>query len=325
MSVRLIVIVVATLISYRFAVALDPAPSNPPPANGAPANSAPVDPSKINGAEVIKTGNVVTGLNFKDCSTLTDADYQQIRQLTGLKTLAFAHGPNDASLKIIAGMPAIESITTNGMNVSDAGLALFATFKNLHTLTMFHPGKDFPGTGFVALASLPDLESMTVGGSLAFANPGMAAVAQLSHLKAFRTWHTGVTLEGVKSLTALKNLKSLTLGQRLAQKGPPTLNDDAVAVLAGIPSLEELNLMEARLSLSSLSKLQQLPNLKHLKLDGIEISESDIATLKQQLPKVQIIWNPPNEADKKRIDGIFGTPPGDGASGLTAAPNLSPH
>ena len=61
----------------------------------------------------------------------------------------------------------------------------------------------------VHLAELPNLQSLTVAGSLAFNDEGMAAVAKLTGLKEFRTWHAGGTDEGVKKLKALKNLKSL--------------------------------------------------------------------------------------------------------------------
>ena len=259
--------------------------------------------AKINGAEITKTGNVVTGLSFKDCKSLTEADFRQIRQLEGLKSLSFGMGLDDASLKILADMPALESLTTNGMAVSDEGIRTLATFKALRTLTLFHPGKNFHGA---SLAELPNLESFSVGGSLEFADPGMAVVAGLTHLKAFRVWHTGATVEGVKGLRALKELKSLTLGQRLASKPPVTLNDDAVAVIAELSSLESLTLQEARLNLPALTQLKQLPNLKRLTLDSIDIPEADIATLRQQLPKTEIKWTAPNESAQRRIEGLFG-------------------
>ena len=46
-----------------------------------------------------------------------------------------------------------------------------------------------------------------------FNDDGMAAVAKLTGLKEFRTWHAGATNDGVKKLKDLKNLKSLYLGQ----------------------------------------------------------------------------------------------------------------
>lgn len=273
--------------------------------------------SQISGAEITKTGEVITGINIKDCKVLTADDYRLIRRQESLKMLGFAHGPDDASLKILEGMPAIESFSTNGTAITDAGLASLTGFKTLQGLTFFHPGSGMTGTGLAALASLPKLTNLTVAGSLAFADPGMAAVGQLSHLKAFRTWHSGVTVEGVKALASLKELTTLTVGQRLANKPPATINDEGVAVLATIPSLEFLTLNEARLGLPALSKLGQLPNLKTLTLGEIDIPESDIATLKARLPKAKIIWNAPSPGSQKRIDGIFGPAVASAAPGAT--------
>lgn len=260
--------------------------------------------AKIPGAEIVETKNVLTGLSFKNSKELTEADYRQIRALEGLKSLSFGAGLDDVGFKILAGMPALESLTTNG-TVSDEGVRSLAECKSLRTLTFFHPGT-FQGAGLAALSTLPNLESFSVGGTLSFADPGMAAVAGLTHLKALRVWHTGVTVEGVKSLRALKELKSLTLGQRLSMKPPVTLNDDAVAVVAELSSLETLTLQEARLSLPALLRLKQLPNLKRLTLDSIDISEGDVATLRQELPKTEIKWTAPSESAQRRIEGLFG-------------------
>ena len=209
-------------------------------------------------------------------------------------------------------MPAIEAFTTNGMKVSDEGVGAFATFTALTTLTFFHPSPALTGTGLAALAALPHLESFSVGGSKTFSDAGLAAVAGLPHLQSLRFWHTGVTSGGVKALLALKELKSLMLGQQLDPKLPATLNDDTVAVVAQLTSLEMLNLSEARLSLAALAKLKQLPNLKRLTLDNIEISEGDMAALRLELPKTEIKWTAPT--DRRRIDALFGPLPTASAS-----------
>jgi hypothetical protein len=299
------VLALAAFFIPLLAAEADPAVAAPPAS--APAAPAPgaIDATKIAGAEAVETKGQMTGLSFKDATTLTEADYKQIRKMEGLKSLAFAHGPDDASLKILSGMPAIETFTTNGAHLTDAGVATLATFPALQTLTFFHPGQVFTGTGLAALATLPHLESFSLGGSQKFTDAGLAAVATFPHLTALRIWHTAVTGDGVKALLALK-LKSLMLGQTLDMKSKAALTDDSVAVVAQIASLETLNLSEARLSLAALMKLKQLPNLKRLTLDSIEISPGDVDALKQALPKVDIKWTAPT--DTRRIDALFGPP-----------------
>ena len=42
--------------------------------------------------------------------------------------------------------------------------------------------------------------------------------------------------------------------------------------------------MESRLKLDALLHVKQLPNLKHLTLDGIDIPEGDVEKLRKELP-----------------------------------------
>jgi hypothetical protein len=260
---------------------------------------------KSKGAEVTETRGVLSGLSFRDCSALTADDFQKIRQLPQLKTLSFGKGFNDAALKALGALPEVENFSTNGMDVSDEGARSFATFKKLKSIAHFHPGKNFTGSGLAALADLPSLERLTVAGSLAFGDAGMEAVSAIAQLKEFRTWHTGVTIDGVKKLRALKNLTSLTLGQRLSYTPPVTVSDATVAVVAEFSSLEALSLQEARLTSSALGALKNLPHLKRLTLDGIELAAPEIAALKQLLPKADVRWTPPSEANVKRIKSLF--------------------
>jgi hypothetical protein len=262
---------------------------------------------KSKGAEITETKGVITGLSFRDCTKFTDADFAQVRQLTQLKLLSLGAGCNDHTLIALGALPELENLSTNGLDATDEGIRVLTACKKLKSFALFHPGKNFTGTGLAALAQMPALESLTVGGSSQFADAGMAAVATLKGLKGFRTWHTGVTLEGVKHLTALKNLTSLTLGQRLSNTPPTTLADDCLPILATLTSLESLNLNEARLSLPAITQLKNLPKLKRLNLDAIDISDTDLTALKKELPKTDIRWAAPKDSEKKRIDALFGT------------------
>ena len=260
---------------------------------------------KLKGAELTGTKGVVTGLSLPDCSKLTAADYEQMRQLAAVKLLSFGKGFDDDGLNAIGAATGIETLSTNGMDISDEGARALAAWKSLRTISFFHPGRRLTGTGLAALAALPQLERLTVAGSLVFADDGMAAVATITQLKNFRIWHSGVTPEGVKKLAALKNLTSIHLGQRLSYTPPVTLSDAALPVLAELPLLEDVTLGEARLTAGALIQLKKLTHLKRLTLDGIDIAESDIAALKEQLPKTDVRWTPPNEAYRKRIEALF--------------------
>jgi hypothetical protein len=134
----------------------------------------------------------------------------------------------------------------------------------------------------------------------------MAAVAKLTKLQEFRTWHAGATQEGVKKLKEIKNLKSLNLGQRLTYKQPACPTNDTIAILTDLKSLEVLQLSEARLSFQALQQLKQLPALKKVTLDGIDIPKADVDRLMKEMSSVKIEWTEPNEAYQKRIQALFG-------------------
>jgi hypothetical protein len=261
---------------------------------------------KENGAKLTEAKGVVTGVDIPDCSKWAEADFRQLDQLKGLKSLSFSAGLTEQSLPFLTGLSELESLQTNLLQVTDDGIKPLAQMKKLTILKFFHPGKDFTGAGLVHLKDLPHLERLTVAGSLAFNDDGMAAVAQLPHLKEFRTWHAGPTLEGVKKLKDLKNLTSLTLGQRLTYQKPACPTDATVAVVAELKSLESLQLGEARLTLGALTQLKQLTDLKKLTLDGIDMPEADVVRLQKELTKVDVKWSKPNEAYTRRIRALFG-------------------
>jgi hypothetical protein len=213
---------------------------------------------------------------------------------------------NDKQLPFLADLPKLEYLQTNVADLSDEGLKPLSRLKSLKTLKFFHPPKQFTGTGLAHLADLPNLQSLTVAGSFAFGDDGMAAVARLSELREFRTWHVGATDEGVKKLKDLKNLKTLYLGQRLTDKPPACPRDETIPILAELKSLESLQLDEARLSLTALKQFKELPALKKLTLGGIDLPKEDLEALKRELPQVKVEWTEPTEAYQKRIRALFG-------------------
>ena len=261
---------------------------------------------RIKGAEITESKGVITAITFKDASKLTDADFERLTRLRHLKLLSVSNGLDDARLAQLANVTTLEYLQTNLAQISDDGVKPLANLQNLKNLKFFHPGKSFSGAGLAHLAAMPNLERLTIAGSLEFNDAGMAAVAKLTRLTEFRTWHAGATNEGVKMLKELKNLESLYLGQRLTYKLPACPTDETIAIVAEMTSLESLQLDEARLSLGALRQLKQLPVLKKLTLGGIEIAKEDVERLRQELPKTKIEWTQPNEVYQKRIRALFG-------------------
>jgi hypothetical protein len=262
---------------------------------------------KEKGVVVTEKKGIITAVAVKDGKKLSDADFEQIGRLTHLKSLDLNQCLTDERLAKLTALGELEYLQTNVALVTDDGLKPLAHLKSLRNLKFFHPGPSFSGAGLAHLTELPHLQSVTVAGSLAFNDEGMAAVATLSRLQEFRTWHAGQTQEGVKKLEKLTNLKALNLGQRLTYKPPACPSDETVAILADFKSLEVLQLGEARMTLAALQQLKALPALKKLTLDGIDMPKADVEKLQKELPRVKIEWTPPSETYQKRIRALVGT------------------
>jgi hypothetical protein len=260
---------------------------------------------KAKGARVTEAKGVVTAVAISDGTQVMDADFQQLGKLVHLRTLDLNNCLNDQRLALLSGLVELEYLQTNLAQVTDDGLKPMTQLKGLRNVKFFHPGKAFSGAGLVHLADLPHLERLTVAGSFAFNDDGMAAVARLTRLQEFRMWHAGPTTKGIQYLKELKDLRSLHLGQRLTYKPPACPADETLAILAELKALESLQLDEARLSLAALQQLKRLPALKKLTLSGIDMPRADVDRLRTEWPQVKIEWTEPNETYKKRIRALF--------------------
>lgn len=257
------------------------------------------------GAQVKEVKGAATSVTLDDGSKWTEAEFKQLGTLGHLKSLALSKCLDDRTLPLLAGLTELDTLQTNLATVTDEGVKQLLPLKKLRTLKFFHPSREFTGSGLAALAGLPNLESLTVAGSLSFGDAGMAAVGQLTQLKQLRTWHAGQTLDGLKHLKELKNLTSLTLGQRLTYTPPACVCDEMIPLLFDLRSLEFLQLEEARLRLPALVQIKQLPRLKKLNLEVVDIAETDVERLRKELPGVEIAWKKPSEIFLKRIHALF--------------------
>jgi hypothetical protein len=258
------------------------------------------------GAKFTETKGVVTAVDLPDLTSWTDSDFAELAKVKTLNRVGTGKGLNDHTLPQLTALSEVTSFGSNGADLTDEGVKLFAKFPKLQTIAFFHPGKNITGTTLGELASLKSFDNLTVGGSNTFGDEGMAAIGKLTGLKNLRIYHSNVDGKGLVQLKNLKNLTSLLVGQRLAYTPPVALSDDTIPILLELPALESLTLNEARLKYESLAQLKQLKHLKRLTLDSIDLTQAEVDRLGKELPGVQIKFMPPNEAGLKRISALFG-------------------
>lgn len=261
------------------------------------------------GGKVVQKDGVVTEFTLTDCKKLGPEEFKLIGQMTTLKKLTLyggCHGLNDETLPSLGGLKNLEAIGTDGARLTDEGLKHFAAFVNLKQASFFHtsfgmPG--FTGVGFGHLKACPKLERLTVAG-ISMGDEGLAAIATITHLKDFSTWHTYQTEAGNAHIAKLPNLRALKLGQRLPGKDrkATSLSDASLGTLAGMSRLEDLKIGEARFTLEGLKTLKGLPALKALLLYETDFPETALEPLKQELPKVKITLEPLTESQRKKLD-----------------------
>lgn len=257
------------------------------------------------GAKVTETGGVVTQVQVK-CDAFTEADFKTLGSVTSIKDLTISGKTiTDSTLALLTGLTELERLSSDGIQLTDAGYRHFAAFQKLKSLSFFHPAfrsKEFTGSGLAALKALPKLEKLTFAGSTA-GDLAMEAIGQLTQVKEFRTWHTAQTQAGNAHLAKLA-LSSLRLGQRLPEWGkdaPASFDESTMSLIGQIKTLEALELTEARLSAKIIPHLQALPKLKKLKIETVDISAADVEAIQAALPNCQVDFQPMSEAEKEAL------------------------
>jgi hypothetical protein len=258
------------------------------------------------GAKVTETAGVVTQVNVK-CDAFTEADFRTLGSFTTIKDLTISGKTiTDETLVLLTGLTELERLSSDGIQLTDAGYKHFTAFQKLKSLSFFHPAfrsEKFTGSGLAQLKALPKLERLTFAGSTA-GDAAMEAIGQLTQLKEFRTWHTAQTQGGNAHLLKLTNLTGLRMGQRLPNWGkdsPISFDESTMATLALIKTLESLELTEARLSVKIIPHLKALPKLTKLKIETVDISAADVEVIQAALPNCKVDFKPMSETDKEAM------------------------
>ncbi len=277
-------------------------------ARTAPAPETPAQRLEELGGKLKEEKGKVVEIEFRKSAKLRGNVWQLIGSMKDCRKLTVyggARGLNDNTVKHIAGMAKLESLATDGAQLSDTGVAKLAALKNLRSVSFFHLSfrmKGFTGKGFAAWKAMPKLERLTVAG-MTMGDEGFKAIAQIASLKELRTWHTYRTEASNKEIAKLPNLSALRLGQRLPRgKGMPlSISDKSIPALAGIKTLQRLEIGETHFTVDALAQLKKLPNLKGLKIYNTQLTEKDIEQLRKRLPKLKITFKPQTEAQKKKL------------------------
>jgi hypothetical protein len=133
----------------------------------------------------------------------------------------------------------------------------------------------------VQIARLPRLEELELGGAR-IGEPTLRALGLRSQLRSLTLSGSTVSDQDLRHLAGLTKLQFLNLFGT-------SISDAGVEHLLRIPSLETLDLGYSRVTDAGIARLGQLPNLRQLSLSRMVVSEQTIQSLRQRLPRLQLI------------------------------------
>jgi hypothetical protein len=257
------------------------------------------------GAKISETAGVVTQVAVK-CDAFSESDFRVLGSFTTIKDLTISGRTiTNETMALLTGLTELERLSSDGIQLTDEGFKHFASFKNLKSLSLFHPAfrsEGFTGSGLAHLKALPSLERLTFAGSTT-GDIALEAIGQLTQLKEFRTWHTAQTQAGNAHLLKLP-LTAIRIGQRLPSWGkdsPISFDESTLLTLAKLKTLESLELTEARLTAKIIPHPLALPKLTKLKIETVDISVGDVDAIKAALPNCKVDFKPMSDAEKEAL------------------------
>lgn len=216
----------------------------------------------------------------------------------------------DETLLVLPAFPDLEILSLEYLNISNAGLAPLRHLKKLRSLDLSeNEDRAITDEGIEHIKGLTNLESLDLERAV-ITDAGLRQLAGLTKLRQF--WLFGrVTDAGMATLEKLPALESLWLycpnltdaglrhikGHKLkllevgSWGGRPLIfTNQALAVIGGIKTLEELNFRDApQVGDAGLSQLRYLGNLTTLQCERSGITLQGVDNLKRYLPKLETV------------------------------------
>jgi hypothetical protein len=245
---------------------------------------------------------VVNSEKYGQDVTLTADDFKMIAKSKTVQVLNLDHVKNtsDDSLKVIAGIPQLQSITIRSEEVTDAGIKALAQCKSLESVTLLST-KKVTDAGIKELAALPKLRSLdlfmiTMNGS------AFGAFAEAKALESLiLDTVEGINDQGAGHIAKIPNLNELKIisgfgEQKLTASGIKAIVDQRIpARFEFHPALIDQDLLEALVAKGSnatflnlqktdvtdemLKKLAGFKKLNYLLLDHTKVTAAGLEAI----------------------------------------------
>jgi Leucine-rich repeat (LRR) protein len=224
-------------------------------------------------------------------SWVTDSDLAQLAQLPHLARLDLSMTRiTDRGMQQLKGAPAIVELNLYyAEQITDEGMAAVKNWKRLKRVNL--RGTKITDTTLEHLSGIESLEAIDAGFAQV-TDVGLDRLIPLPNLKELAIGGNKLTDMGLESLRQMPGLTHLDLaGIQRTDSGlwSVSLTDIGVQVIAGLRELRELRLNGMTVSARSFEKLQTLPKLERLGLQGCRRVGDDAIAVLGSYPSLKVV------------------------------------
>lgn len=256
-------------------------------------------------------------------SQLTDAQFKNIRGLTGLEelliykstitgrslrlfsrmtklrklTLVQSDRIQDTDLKRLSRLKSLEILQLGDAHVTGTGIGHLSQLDSLRVLALVVPNAS--GQGLDKIAQLPKLEQLDLIHSGGFGDEAIASLSAAPSLRVLRLIRQPITDKALEHLLQLENLQELTLAHA-------SITDQGIHALKKMTSLRKLDLQYTKVTGAACAHLATLEKLESLDLPGETITDAVLEHLAKlsNLKELTISRTAENDVDCYTDEGI---------------------
>lgn len=228
---------------------------------------------------------------------IVDVDLMHLQALPRLARVdlggSVTEGLSDAGVAHLAAIPTLESLVLSVTKVGDVGVAYLAGHPSLLEVEL--PSTLITDAAIDSLITIPGLRKLNVGAT-AVTDAGLATLASAQTLEVLWLQNVrGISDEGLASVGKLPRLRELVLEISPVNEGlahlagldslqnlqlmATELDDAGAAYLAGLPSLRQLGLWRTGITDAALAHVAMLSALTTLRLDYTAVTDAGMATI----------------------------------------------
>jgi Leucine-rich repeat (LRR) protein len=252
---------------------------------------------------------------------VTDTSLAYVAELPQLRSLDVAFTQiSDAGLEHLASLAELEELNLGGNKISGAGLHVLKLLPKLRKLSFYGIQRRNAGWCWAPVVTdleldtislLAGLEELNIGFGVALGAPrpadlgpadgeaecriaggtrvtdlGLSKLASLEKLRHLDLSGASITANGVRTLSAFRDL------QRLSLWNVKALDDAAAASLETLANMTSLDLSNTSIGNDTLHRLGKLPKLRRLYVGETNVTADAVAAFRAEHPTIMVSWAP---------------------------------